>query len=604
MRSARHEDRRWAARAACVASNARGHALRVSVLAPVFAAALVMLPGQVAQAAPTTKLVWLQDDAPIGVERIGQQDQAAPATLRTPLGSVWKLFVYSYLHAHGATETPYRCAAGQRKTDEEYCCDPGERIERDAALARSCGPYFEPARVGIDAQAWADYWRTQWQAQAEAQGAADAARNAAAASTAPAWLLDLNAVQPDTEVAVADLLHALRAIATPERMAARTALLPVAIRHDAVLGALGTGTRFKTWSWQIGGERAGGAAGWRADGTPFWFGAAGTSRTALQTHAGWIAAQWAAREAAPPLPEAAAVEAQPCIEVEYFARYPIRSVLRADGSAAPPGPLNGRVRVFFANDNALPVDATPALVLNSDRDGWRIHARLALEDYVARVVDREGDAHETAAARALAVAARTYVLQNAGEAEGCRLIADDSRTQRVSPNPPSAAARAVAAYTEGLVLDGAPVRYHVSRAAPGVMSWEGAVQASRDGQGFEAILREAYPANGFAPAQAAADCTPMPEAGDWLMQRQQRWRAVLRAQPGYEPLDEAPLVCRLSMGIPHSDQRRLEIRVRDWASREGRVTLIHEYLHLVFRAHPNGQDESFIEQLAQRLADS
>jgi len=32
--------------------------------------------------------------------------------------------------------------------------------------------------------------------------------------------------------------------------------------------------------------------------------------------------------------------------------------------------------------------------------------------------------------------------------------------------------------------------------------------------------------------------------------------------------------------------------------------LIHEYLHLVFRAHPNGQDESFIEQLAQRLADS
>ena len=176
MRSARHDDRRWAARAARVASNARGHALRVSVLAPVFAAALVMLPGQVAQAAPTTQLVWLQDDAPVGVERIGQQDQAAPATLRTPLGSVWKLFVYSYLHAHGATETPYRCAAGQRKTDEEYCCDPGERIERDAALARSCGPYFEPARVGIDAQAWADYWRTQWQTQAEAQGAADAAR--------------------------------------------------------------------------------------------------------------------------------------------------------------------------------------------------------------------------------------------------------------------------------------------------------------------------------------------------------------------------------------------------------------------------------------------
>jgi hypothetical protein len=46
------------------------------------------------------------------------------------------------------------------------------------------------------------------------------------------------------------------------------------------------------------------------------------------------------------------------------------------------------------------------------------------------------------------------------------------------------------------------------------------------------------------------------------------------------------------------------IRVREWQSREGRVTLIHEYLHLAFRNHPHGQDETFIEQLAQQLADS
>ena len=58
------------------------------------------------------------------------------------------------------------------------------------------------------------------------------------------------------------------------------------------------------------------------------------------------------------------------------------------------------------------------------------------------------------------------------------------------------------------------------------------------------------------------------------------------------------------MGTPHSDQRRLEIRVREWLSREGRVTLIHEYLHLAFRDHPRGRDEAYIEQLAQRLADS
>jgi uncharacterized protein YfaQ (DUF2300 family) len=44
--------------------------------------------------------------------------------------------------------------------------------------------------------------------------------------------------------------------------------------------------------------------------------------------------------------------------------------------------------------------------------------------------------------------------------------------------------------------------------------------------------------------------------------------------------------------------------VREWLSREGRVTLIHEYLHLAFRDHPRGQDEAYIEHLAQRLADS
>jgi uncharacterized protein YfaQ (DUF2300 family) len=46
------------------------------------------------------------------------------------------------------------------------------------------------------------------------------------------------------------------------------------------------------------------------------------------------------------------------------------------------------------------------------------------------------------------------------------------------------------------------------------------------------------------------------------------------------------------------------IHIREWASREGRVTLIHEYLHLAFRHHPSGRDEALIERLAQQLADS
>ena len=515
---------------------------------------------------------------------------ASSEALRTPLGSVWKLFVYSYLSVNSAQEPVYRCDSAQRRTDDEYCCDPGNSIGRDQALAQSCGPYFQPARVGVSADHWTRFWRE---------------------NDAPDWLLHLDAMKPDTRVPVPELLAALRHVPAPARTAARQALQPVAVRDDDVLAALGGGPRFKTWSWHVGAQPAGGAAGWLADGTPFWFGSTGSSRSALRTEARWMAGQWAAHGLAMPVPDAAAVGAQPCVEVDFFQRYPIERVQRAgananDGkdAAVPAGPLRGRYRIAFRNGTQLAMEAVPAQVLRYGADGPHIAARLPLEDYVARVVDREGDARETEAARALAVAARSYALQNATETEACRQIADDSRTQRVSPNPPSAAARAAAAFTEGLVVRGEAVRYHRDQASPGVMSWQAAVAASRNGQPFAAILRTAFPGGTLASAQAEADCTPLPLAQQWLASRQQRWRELLRAQAGYQPPDDTLRVCQLAMGVPHSDQRRMVIRVREWQTREGRVTLIHEYLHLAFRNHPRGQDEHFIEQLAQQLADS
>ncbi|MES2186258.1 MAG: DUF2300 domain-containing protein [Pseudomonadota bacterium] len=543
---------------------------------------------------PLPRLAWLADEGLAAVQRtpLGTAPLApeAASTLATPLGSVWKLFVYSYLSSNVVQEPVYRCAGAQRQTDEEYCCDPGASIGRDQALAQSCGPYFEPKRVGVSAADWTRYWRE---------------------NDAPAWLLHLDALQPGTVVPVPELLAALRHIPAPARTAARQALQPVVVRDDAVLAALGGGPRFKTWSWHVGSQRAGGAAGWLADGTPFWFGSSGTSRSALHAEAGWMAQQWAASGLAAPVPDAAAVSAQPCIEVDYFQRYPIRAVERLGGGdkeggaiSALAGPLRGRYRITFQNGSLLAMEAVPAQMLRYGADGPRIAARLPLEDYVARVVDREGDARQTEAARALAIAARSYVLQNAPETEACRRIADDSRTQRVSPNPPSAAARAAAAFTEGLVVAGEPVRYHRDQASPGVMSWQAAVAAGRQGQGFATILRTAFPGGTLGPAQAGADCAPLPLAQQWLAERQYRWRQVLRAQAGYQPPGDTLRVCQLAMGVPHSDQRRLVIRVREWQSREGRVTLIHEYLHLAFRNHPHGQDETFIEQLAQQLADS
>ena len=223
---------------------------------------------------------------------------------------------------------------------------------------------------------------------------------------------------------------------------------------------------------------------------------------------------------------------------------------------------------------------------------------------MARVVDREGDARDVAAGRALAVAARSWLLQNISEQGGCRSVDDDSRHQRVSPNPPSSAAQAAAAFTSGLVLTGTAVRYHQNKASSGVMSWALAQQASRAGQGFEAILRQAYPGGALAGLQQLGDCAPMALATHWLTQQQPRWRSRLQGEAGYESPGAELQVCQLAQGVPFSDQRRLRIHLREWASREGRVTLIHEYLHLAFRKHPKGQDEAFVERLAQALADS
>ena len=523
-------------------------------------------------ATPDTRLAWRRD----GQLHAAQRDAApaADATIaagswRTPLGSSWKLFMHAYLHANAVQEPVYRCQVGQRLPDEEYCCEPGESIGRDEALARSCGPYFDAKRLGVGPEDWSRYWKSQ---------------------DAPAWLLQLSQLQPATELRVDELLQAVARIPDAEKTAARQALMPVALRDPAVAAAMGSGPRYKTWSWHIGSERAGGATGWLLDGSPFWFGAPGTSKTALQANARWIGEQLPATP-----PDAAAVAAQDCVEVSFFQRYPIRSVTRADGGDSPDGPMSGRHRIAFENGSQMVIDAVPALVLRRDVDGPHIRARLPLEDYVARVVDREGSARETQAARALAVAARSYVMQNGMPGEGCRAIADDSRQQRVSPNPPTAAARAAAAHTDGMVLSGASVRYHGDKASDGVMSWQEAVAQGRAGLRFDAILRKAYPGATLAGTQATGDCDELPQAAQWLSQRQKRWRDTLRSQPGFEPVGEALRVCRLDTGTPHSDQRRLVIRLREWTSREGRVTLIHEYLHLA---------EAAIERLAQRLADS
>ncbi|NIF81463.1 DUF2300 domain-containing protein, partial [Paraburkholderia sp. Cy-641] len=116
-------------------------------------------------AATPLRFAWLRDNQP----QLWQTDasgtapalspqaaQALPATLETPLGSVWKLFVYGYLVDRHIATPDYVCNGGDR--DEVYCCMTGGHVDREHALVQSCGLYFEPARLQLDSADWRRYW--------------------------------------------------------------------------------------------------------------------------------------------------------------------------------------------------------------------------------------------------------------------------------------------------------------------------------------------------------------------------------------------------------------------------------------------------------------
>jgi uncharacterized protein YfaQ (DUF2300 family) len=221
------------------------------------------------------------------------------------------------------------------------------------------------------------------------------------------------------------------------------------------------------------------------------------------------------------------------------------------------------------------------------------------------VLEREASAQPAEAAKALAVAARTYLQQNATSSEGCQRIADSSATQRVSPTPPGPKARAIAQWTDQLVLTSPAVRYHRDTPGPNTLAWRQAAQQARAGRYFDEILARAYPDAELTTLAGGVGlrCTRLPVAQEWLAQQVPRWERLLRSEPGYQRPAAMPAICALAGGPPYSEQSRNRIFVRALSTREDRITLAHEFLHLGLAAHPRGQDEAWVEQLARRLID-
>jgi len=535
----------------------------------------LLLAAGAGQAAPAVELVFGDPAAPTALRlgAAGAEPIAVPD--KTPLGSLWKLFVHVYLSDSGRREADYRCS-GRAPAEEAYCCAPGETIGRDAALAQSCGLYFSPTRLGLSAADWRAYWRRQ-------------------APQGPAWLFDLQQLQPASEVSVSSLLAALAAIDEAHRQPTLAALQRVSLeaRGRPLLTHLGNALRVKTWSWpDAHGRRTGGFAGWLSDGTPLWLRGSGSSAQVIAQAAPWLAGQL------PVSPPPAAA----CVRVHFFARYPLAAVLLG-GQPAPEGPLRGAVEARFANGQRLSFTAQGEL--SHRRVGQRsyLDGRFALNDYVARVVQREAAAEPLAAARALAVAARTYLVRHAGLAAGCYEIDDDSRTQRVSPAPPAAPVLRVAEWSDGLVLSGVDGRYHSTRRAANQLSWQAAVAEAAAGSRWDEILRQAYGDAGFAVAGEAdaGECHPLAPAENWLAARQGAWRRQLAMLPGFERPTPLPRVCRLEHGNPYADIGRGRIYATGSGSVNERLTLAHEYLHFALANHPRGRDEDFVEQTARSL---
>lgn len=536
-------------------------------------------------AAATLDVAW-QTNGRIETVQL-RQGAGAPApafdgSRLVPLGSVWKLFVYVYATDSGIAMPDYHC--GGRLPEEAYCCDAGQAVGRDDALAQSCGLFFAPERLMLARAPWRQYWTR---------------RLGALPAGDMDWLADPARLTPGRLVRLDALLRALASIPPASRADAEAALLRVVLdgRGAGTVRWFGSRLRVKTFSWHRPGraaERLGGAAGWLADGTPVWFAGNDSSSGIFE--------KWGPQLAAA-LPPAAAPDSG-CVAVEFFRRYPIRSV-RGAGGAAQPGPLNGRYVLRFENGQSLAVQAGGDMTLELDAAGRaQLRGRFGVDEYVARVLDREGSAAEPEAARALAIAARSYLQQNARLAASCQLIADSSATQRVSPNPASKAALAAVRFTSGLVLDGAPVQYRRAAPGPDTLAWTRALELAKGGRRFDAILADAYPGAVLAGAASGGRrCNRLLPNEAWLARALPRWEHVLLALPGYERPAQAPAVCALGSGAPYSEQSRNRIFMRPLATREDRITLAHEYAHLGLRHHPSGQDEAFVEQLARRLAD-
>lgn len=496
---------------------------------------------------------------------------------RYPLGSLWKIFAYSYL-VENAQTTPYHCMGHDQ--NGRYCSlTKGHgTVDLNTALIHSCELAFQHYQSLIPSPAWRAYWQK------------------VTGNAAPPWILDGATFGASLRVKPAQVLNLLANI---RLHAASWPALDAALTQIAFTGtaksltSYGPNTNLKIKTFTMGnstGGYFGGIAGWVDESTLFWL--AGSDKSGRVAKA-WFPTVTRLVESGKMMDESPVK-----ICTQFLERYPLSTVKDGAGNSVKPGPLVGRFVAKTARGTTVEFESRGDLVLEMKAKRPRLTGCFALEEYIARVVEREGSTLPFEAKKALAIAARTYALRHGKKLGPGHLgLPDSTDYQRVGLTKPDEKNRRAAHETAGLIVD-ADVFYHQDHGNANTMSLKEASRQALAGVGFRQIVQIAY-GKKAEPFSRLKDlpCREIKAAGDWLKHNLELWqpRLALVGADKNTPFK----ICSLDGPKALYFDRRIYLQGFD--TTEDQITLVHEWLHAALEHTPHGRNEEKIESLAKSL---
>lgn len=499
----------------------------------------------------------------------------------TPMGSLWKLFVYVYLI--GTNRHLHKFSCKGKSIQETFCCTKGGYIKADQALYRSCGLFFKPNRLGISSLQWNTFWKQK-------------------NSLSYSWLINLKKIEPNTNIPVRELLVTLQKISKNKIIFGKVqSTLAKVFTQGTAKGAfrhLGLMLRVKTFTWDDPKDYrkfVGGFAGWLPNGNAVWVLGQGSSRMVLKKWGKQLKTLFDKKLVNP---------SKECVHVRFLSRYPIQEVYTLPHrKKAKEGRLYGKYLLYLKNGKKVFFQSNYDILYEVVRNKKRLTGIFNLNDYIARVLEREVKLKPAEATKAFAITIRTYLLQNAKKYGDCYFISDSTRYQRVSLNPPRKQAKIFSYWTDSIVLKGGgSVHYHLSHPKKNVLSWIYAKKMAEEGMYYDQILKVAFPQSkiGVMDLRRNQSCERLLKAESWLRVQRYRWKKDLVQLSGYVQPQNIE-VCKMRSGNPFMDFRQNRIYASPLYNLDAKIALVHEYLHLAFMNHPRTMDEFFIEKIARKL---